>query len=144
MRAFFIAALFCCASPYAIEAAECRGDLKMTVTGIESSKGQVKFDLDDSALTFKPQKGSKPSFVQGKAPVAGNKAEFVFKSIPCGEYAIKLYHDENMNEDLDMNFIKVPKEDYTFSNCTDCILPPSWEKAKFKFDLEHSEVNISL
>ena len=130
--------------PAALHAADCRGDLKMTVSGLKSSNGQVKFDLDDSALTFKPQKVSKPSFVQGKAPVSENKAEFIFKNIPCGEYAIKLYHDENMNEDLDMNFIQIPKEDYTFSNCPGCLLPPSWEKAKFKFDLEHSEVKVSI
>lgn len=122
--------------------AECTGDLKMNVIGLDSSEGQVKFDLDDSAETFKPQKNGKKSLVQGKAPVADKKAEFIFKNIACGDYAIKLYHDENKNEDLDMNFIKVPKEDYTFSNCPGCLLPPSWEKAKFRFDKQNTEITI--
>lgn len=124
--------------------AECKGDLKMLVTGMKSSNGQVKFDLDNSAETFKPKENARPSFMKGKAPVKDQKAEYVFKDVPCGDYAIKLYHDENMNEDLDKNFIKVPKEDYTFSNCAGCLVPPKWEKAKFKFDLEHTEVHLSL
>lgn len=126
------------------QAADCKGDLKMTVTGLKSSEGQVKFDLDDSAETFKPRENARPSFMKGKAAVSDKKASYTFKDVPCGEYAIKLYHDENMNEDLDKNFIKVPKEDYTFSNCPGCLIPPSWEKAKFKFDPEHSEIKISL
>lgn len=125
-------------------AADCKGDLKMTVTGLKSSQGQVKFDLDASPETFKPKENAKPSFMKGKAVVSDQKAFYVFKDVPCGEYAIKLYHDENMNEDLDKNFIKVPKEDYTFSNCPGCLIPPSWEKAKFRFDLEHPEIKISL
>ena len=116
----------------------------MNVTGLKSSAGQVKFDLDNSADTFKPQKNGKKSFIQGKAPISENKAVYIFKNVPCGDYAIKLYHDENSNEDLDMNFLKVPKEDYTFSNCSGCLLPPSWEKSKFRFDQETPEITITV
>lgn len=122
----------------------CKGDLTLIVTGFEKDEGQVKFDLDNSAETFKPKEDSKPSFAKGRSPVENKKAEYVFKDIPCGEYAIKLYHDANMNQDLDKNFLKVPKEKYGFSNCKRCTLPPSWEKAKFKFDPDHPTITIEL
>jgi uncharacterized protein (DUF2141 family) len=70
--------------------------------------------------------------------------EYTFKDIPCGEYAIKLYHDANMNQELDKNFLKIPKEQYGFSNCKGCLLPPKWEKAKFRFDKEHPTIAIEL
>lgn len=139
---FLIVIFAICAAQMTL--AECKGDLKMNVMGLKSSSGQVKFDLDDSADTFKPQKNGKKSFIQGKAPVSENKAFFIFKNVPCGDYAIKLYHDENSNEDLDANFLKVPKEDYTFSNCPGCLVPPSWEKAKFRFDQETPEITITV
>lgn len=126
------------------KAAECRGDLKMIVTGLDSSEGQIKFDLDNNAGTFKPKKGGPPAFAKGRSPITDKKVEYVFKDIPCGEYAIKLYHDANMNQDLDKNFLGVPKEQYGFSNCKGCVLPPSWQKAKFLFDKEHTTVTVEL
>jgi len=125
-------------------AQDCRGDLTMKVVGLQSSEGQVKFDLDNSADTFEPKRNAKPSYMKGKAKIENKGATFVFKNVPCGDYAIKIYHDENMNEDLDMRFFKIPKEDYSFSNCKDCTLPPSFDKAKFKFDLQHPEIIINF
>jgi uncharacterized protein (DUF2141 family) len=126
-----------------VGAAECVGDLKMIVTGLRSSEGQIKFDLDDNAITFKPKKGGPPAFRKGRSPITDKKVEYIFKDIPCGDYAIKLYHDENMSQDLD-KILKIPTEQYGFSNCPGCILPPKFEKAKFHFDKEHPVINIDL
>lgn len=127
-----------------VPADECSGDLKMIVTGLKNSNGQIKFDLDNNENTFKPKEGGPSAFTKGRSPIKDNKVEYVFKNIPCGDYAVKLYHDENMNQDLDKNFIGIPKEQYGFSNCKGCTLPPSWEKAKFHFDKEHPSINIEL
>ncbi|MGZ3787317.1 MAG: DUF2141 domain-containing protein [Bacteriovorax sp.] len=128
----------------ALKAVECRGDLKMIVTGLDSSEGQIKFDLDNNAETFKPRKDGPPAFKKGRSPIQDKRVEYIFKDIPCGEYAVKLYHDANMNQDLDKNFLNMPKEQYGFSSCKGCVLPPKWEKAKFKFDKEHPEITIDL
>lgn len=123
---------------------ECRGDLKMIVLGLENDEGQIKFDLDNTADTFKPKENGKPAFMKGKSPIKDKRVEYIFNDVPCGEYAIKLYHDANMNQDLDKNFIGIPKEKYGFSNCKGCILPPSWEKAQFIFDHKHPSITIEL
>lgn len=122
---------------------ECRGDLTVVVNGLKNSDGQIKFDLDDNAETFKPKENGKPSFAKGKSPIKDKRVDYVFKDIPCGEYAFKFYHDENMNETLDRSFL-IPKEEYGFSNCKGCMLPPTWEKAKFIFDKEHPILTIEL
>lgn len=123
---------------------ECKGDLTMIVTGLDNDDGQIKFDLDNAADTFKPKENGRPAFAKGRSPIKDKRVEYVFKNIPCGDYAIKLYHDANMNQTLDKNFIKVPKEQYGFSNCKGCMIPPSWEKAKFHFDKEHPSVTVEL
>ena len=122
----------------------CSGDLLMIVTGFDNSDGQIKFDLDDKAQTFKPQENGPPSFMKGRFPIKDKKVEYVFKNVPCGEYAIKLYHDANMNQDLDKNAFNIPKEKYGFSNCKNCMLPPSFEIAKVLFNHEHSTIKIEL
>ena len=123
---------------------ECRGDLKMVVNGLANDDGQIKFDLDNSSDTFKPKENAKPSFAKGRSPIKDKRVEYIFKDIPCGEYAIKFYHDANMNQILDKNFLGIPKEEYGFSNCKGCTLPPSFEKAKFLFNKEHPIITIEL
>jgi uncharacterized protein (DUF2141 family) len=130
------------ASPAA--ATECKGDLLMIVTGLDSDEGQIKFDLDNAADTFKPKENGKPAFAKGRSPIKDKRVEYTFKDVPCGEYAVKLYHDANMNQTLDKNFIKIPTEQYGFSNCKGCMLPPSWEKAKFIFDKNHPSITIEI
>ena len=127
-----------------IFADECRGDLKMIVTGLKNDDGQIKFDLDNAEDTFKPKEDGKPSFAKGRSPIKEKRVEYIFKDIPCGEYAVKLYHDANMNQTLDKNFFGIPKEQYGFSNCKGCMLPPKWEKAKFLFDKQHTEITIEI
>ncbi len=116
----------------------------MIVTGLNSDEGQIKFDLDNSSETFSPKEDGKPSFTKGRSPIKDKRVEYLFKDIPCGEYAVKLYHDANMNQDLDKNFLKIPTEQYGFSNCKGCILPPKWDKAKFHFDKEHTSITIEI
>jgi uncharacterized protein (DUF2141 family) len=123
---------------------ECRLDLKMIVSGLSNDNGQIKFDLDNNAETFKPRPNGPEAFRKGHSFITNKRVEYVFKDIPCGEYAIKLYHDANMNQDLDKNMFNVPTEQYGFSRCPKCILPPRWEKAKFSADLEHQIIEISL
>lgn len=141
MKVWLVFLIFICLNSFS-QTTECRGDFKMIVTGLNNDDGQIKFDLDNSEETFKPKKGGPPAFMKGRSPIKDKRVEYIFKDIPCGEYAIKLYHDENMNQDLDFKFLKIPKEQYGFSNCKGCILPPSWNKAKFRFDKEHPTIEI--
>jgi uncharacterized protein (DUF2141 family) len=141
-----MASLFIALLPvvHSVEQESCRGDLKMIVTGIASSEGQIKFDLDNKAETFTPKENGDPAYAKGHSLIKNNKVEYIFKDIICGEYAIKLYHDANMNQDLDKNFFKIPSEQYGFSNCKGCIFPPNFEKAKFQFSKDIQTIQVDL
>lgn len=74
--------------------------------------GTVEIALYDSAEAW-----------NGDSPVAGRRAvpadgrvEVVFEDVEPGDYAIRLYHDENGDGDFNMNFMGIPTEGYGFSN----------------------------
>lgn len=45
-----------------------------------------------------------------------NKAEVNFTELSAGQYAVRLYHDENNNQKLDSNLLGIPRERYGYSN----------------------------
>jgi len=43
-------------------------------------------------------------------------SQVVLTDVPAGQYAVSVFHDENLNEKLDKNFMGIPKEGYGASN----------------------------
>ncbi|CCG52245.1 Protein of unknown function [Flavobacterium indicum GPTSA100-9 = DSM 17447] len=111
--------------------------LTIEVTGFENNKGQVVVGLCNSEKTFLKV------FVYGKTQkIENKKAIIVFDNIPVGEYAVCIFHDENLNNKLDSNFFKIPTEDFGFSNNVRGYFgPPEYKEAKFML---HSNKNISI
>ncbi|MEN0653855.1 MULTISPECIES: DUF2141 domain-containing protein [Hyphobacterium] len=52
----------------------------------------------------------------GRADTASGRVEITFDGLEPGEYAIRLYHDENADGSFNMNFMGIPTEGYGFSN----------------------------
>jgi len=92
-------------------------DLTVNISDIEQGKGHLLVALY----------ADKKSYTNGKADFASKvKAEneqetVVFENLPNGEYAIKMYQDENDNSKLDFNILGIPKEGYGFSNILACL-----------------------
>lgn len=78
-----------------------------------------------------------------KQRVTSASHNIVFEQVDPGEYAVKLYHDENDNGKLDKNFIGIPKEGYGFSNNGGRFGSPSFEKASFVVE-ENTMLSIKL
>lgn len=88
-------------------------DLRVTVKGINSSKGLIEF-----ALYKNPDVFTQAGKTHRLARVNAQKGEvsFVFSDLEPGKYAIVVYHDENQNKICDKNFFGIPTEAYAFSN----------------------------
>jgi len=41
---------------------------------------------------------------------------FTINNLPAGKYAVRFYHDENMNQTMETNLVGKPTEGYGFSN----------------------------
>lgn len=86
--------------------------LSLRVEGVRSSDGQLRAEL----LGRGPGE-SEPRRVTFAAQDAVEGTNVIrFPSLPVGDYAVQLYHDENGNGKVDMNVVGVPQEGYGFSN----------------------------
>jgi len=114
-------------------------DLTVNISDIEQGKGHVLVALY----------ADKESYTSGKANFSSKvKAEhehetLVFENLPDGEYAIKMYQDENDNNKLDFNMMGIPKEGYGFSNNVGMFGAPEYVEAKFTIK-ENTAIKIEL
>lgn len=119
-----------------------RGSLVVKFEGMSSNKGNVVVALCNSDANYKNHKSP---FIGKQIPINNNTAIIEFEDLPFGEYAIKAFHDEDANDDLNTNFLGIPVEDYGFSNNARGMFgPPSWESAKFELTDESKKIEIII
>lgn len=109
-----------------------KGILVIKITGFESDVGECWFGLDNSEEVFE----SKDTVFIGKIlPIVNREVNLTIENVAYGNYAIRVFHDENSNGKLDTNFLGIPTENYGYSNnASGWFGPPSWEKAVFQLD----------
>lgn len=81
--------------------------LIIEINELRNSNGQI-------LLEFKNEKGEKITGIAQNN--SDNKCIIVINNLNQGKYVFKYFHDENKNEKLDLNWMKIPKEGYGFSN----------------------------
>ena len=116
--------------------------LTIVITGLENDDGEVLITVSNSRENYE---SDNPAFIGMKVKIENRKAEYTFEELPFGEYAIKLFHDENMDGELDTNFLGIPTEDYGFSNnVRGTFGPADYDDAKFLFEQTEMTMNISV
>jgi uncharacterized protein (DUF2141 family) len=114
-------------------------DLTVNISDVEQGKGHLLVALY----------ADQESYVSGKANFSSKikaeheQASVVFENLPDGEYAIKMYQDENDNSKLDFNIMGIPKEGYGFSNNVGMFGAPDYAEAKFTIK-ENTAIKIDL
>lgn len=111
-------------------AARAQGTIVANVSNFENNNGVCRACLFNTAAAF----AGKGQPVQCTlAPVAGLKAQLVFNNVPPGTYAVSVFHDANNNNQLDKNFLGIPKEGYGASkNDLPFASAPSFNGNKFE------------
>ena len=84
-----------------------QSSLTVEIVTLESNKGVVIVDLLDT---------NEETVMDKTSEITDNTCTIVFKDLEDGTYAIRYFHDENSNGELDTNFIGIPKEGFGFSN----------------------------
>jgi uncharacterized protein (DUF2141 family) len=102
-------------------------DLTIDISDIEKGKGHVLVAL----FSGKESYDSGTSVKAAKVKAESEKESVIFKDLIDGEYAVKMYQDENGNNELDSNMMGIPKEGYGFSNNVGLFGAPKYEEAKF-------------
>jgi len=101
--------------------------LTVVVKGIKNDKGNVA-----AALYRSPDEFMKKTWQSRSADSSSGELKFIFETVPAGNYAISVMHDENKNGKVDTNMMGIPKEGFGFSNdAMGAFGPPEFDKAKF-------------
>jgi len=118
------------------------GSLKVLIDGFKNDEGCVRIALANSQENYSAHHDI---FRGDSVKIEEKRAVCLFEDIPFGEYAVKVFHDENDNGDLDTNFLGIPSEDYGFSNnASGTFGPPSWSKARFYFGTDNDSISITV
>ena len=114
-------------------------ELTINVKDININEGHLMVALFSGSESYKQNKAGWSSMLK----VNGEYEVLSFKDLPNGEYALKLFHDENDNKRLDLNMLGIPKENYGFSNNVGRFGQPSYEEARFLVK-ENTNIEINL
>jgi uncharacterized protein (DUF2141 family) len=128
MKTLLITILFLCSGILSATAQEEETvTLTIEISITKYNKGNILLALYNSEEDYLDNDYRSASVV-----VTDKKAIIVFKEIDKGTYAFSFFHDVNNNENLDTNFLGIPKEPYGFSNHQKGRFgPPKFEKAMF-------------
>jgi uncharacterized protein (DUF2141 family) len=121
------------------------GTLHVIIEGVKNAKGQVKVGLEKTAAEF-DQGPLHEARYRGETIVSKEgKVELHFQDVPYGSYAIKSFHDEDGNGQLNTNFMGIPVEDYGFSNnARGTMGPAKFQDARFELDAPQKTITIRL
>jgi uncharacterized protein (DUF2141 family) len=87
--------------------------LLVTVNGVKAGEGNLRIAVFDEAHRDEFPDGD---YLLGVVvPATGEKMTVEISGIDKGEYAVAIIQDLNENEELDKNFLGIPKEPYGFS-----------------------------
>ena len=119
------------------------GILIIQVNGLQSNKGKVMVALNNSEENYSADKNS--AYKGVSTDIIDKKATTTFSELPYGFYAVKVFHDVNNNDELDLNFVGIPQEPYGFSNnARGTFGPASWDDARFEINSDSLIISITL
>lgn len=97
--------------------------LVVDITNFRSNEGKAYV-----ALQTPDQKALQRTAVT----IRNGGARVVFQNVPPGKYAVRLFHDENNNRQLDTGIFGIPKESWGCSNNVQAVMgPPRFEEMLF-------------
>lgn len=118
--------------------------IHVRILNIRNSEGTVACALFESEAGF-PKAFLRSATKVMLMKVRDTHARCDFEDIPPGTYALAVIHDENMNGELDANWLGIPTEGVGFSNDAHALLgPPAFPAASFAYDGRNREMTIAL
>lgn len=142
-----IMGLFYCSPLAAQEISYPEKDIKqssfiLSIQNIPKNEGEIRIAVFDNEKDYNDKQNPVHAVV---LPVHGKTLSWSDENLPHGTYAIAVYHDKNVNGELDANLLGIPKEAYGFSNnARGRFGPASWEDAHFEVNSDHSGMNIAI
>lgn len=122
------------------------GSITVKIKGIKNNKGNI------CVLLFKNKEGfpDKPEKAFKSKIVAADKADnkeltIILDNVSPNDYAISVLHDENKNNQMDYNWLGMPKEGFGLLTTKKSFLSlPKFEDSKFSFSGSDKSITIEI
>lgn len=120
-----------------------RGALEILVAGVRSARGSVRVKLVQGDAGFP---GSDDGVVEKRrTPAEAGAVRFHLDTLPYGEYALVVLHDEDDDAALGRDWLGLPTEGLGFSSGARVRFgPPSYEEARFRLASPRTEMRIEM
>lgn len=117
-------------------------DLEVTVKALRNDKGQLRMAIFNDPREFPRGNEIRSLDIQAKL----GDVTALFRGMKPGTYALAIHHDENLNKEMDTNFLGIPIEGYGFSNDARVFLaPPNFDAASFLIiDKKLKKINLHI
>ncbi|MEM1041539.1 MAG: DUF2141 domain-containing protein [Bacteroidota bacterium] len=123
-------ALVAVSAPAAAQDAASTGTIVVSVSGVASDEGEIGCALFNQDDGFPMDRASALHAQEHAASPDGVTCQF--DALTPGSYAVSVFHDRNVNDKVDTNFLGVPKEDWGVSNgVRPRMRAPRFEEARF-------------
>jgi uncharacterized protein (DUF2141 family) len=100
--------------------------LDVEILEIRNTRGNIMLQLFDRNENI---------VIQEKSPIKDNRCLFSFADLKPGKYAVRYFHDENLNGKMETNLVGKPTEGYGFSNnVIGKFGPPPFDKWLFEIN----------
>ena len=117
--------------------------IRVVAEGVQHQRGEMHMALFESSAGFpgKPEQ----SLQRSVASMTGNTATVQFDPVPCGTYAVSVFHDEDGNGEMERDWLGRPQEGWGVSNnATGSFGPPSFEDSAFEAAGDSVTVRLKL
>ncbi|MGB4062383.1 MAG: DUF2141 domain-containing protein [Azonexus sp.] len=115
--------------------------LVVNLLGVRDATGNLRASLYREPDTFRKEDKA----VQVVSlPAAKGDAKLVFTGLPPGRYAVMAYHDDNLDQKLNLRFGMFPTEGYGLSNNPKVMGPPKFADSAFDLTGPETAINIKL
>ncbi|MEN8722944.1 MAG: DUF2141 domain-containing protein [Alphaproteobacteria bacterium] len=117
--------------------------LTVVAENVKKAKGKVIVAVYEEDKFLSDEEGAQ--IYTAAVPAEKGPVTLTIKDVKPGTYGFVIFHDANSNNDLDRNFIGLPKEGIGFSNGAKInMAPPKFEDARFDVDQEGATQAIAL
>jgi uncharacterized protein (DUF2141 family) len=110
------------------------------VRNVQYDKGAIRLFFCTSE-----EFASRDCYFRRVAGAKKGRMKFTIRNVPPGDYAVAVYHDENMNHEVDWDFLGIyPDEAYGVSNMGRLSGKPQFTEAEFQVAEPSTDVDIKL
>lgn len=115
--------------------------LVVNLLGVRDATGNLRASLYRESDTFRKEDKAVKVI---SLPAAKGDAKLVFTGLPPGRYAVMAYHDDNLDQKLNLRFGMFPTEGYGLSNNPKVMGPPKFADSAFDLTGPETAINIKL